>query len=53
MAPRTTTTLRTANRALVVIVDCVFGGEDLTVVAVEDGKVAAMAIHQQLMGDLA
>lgn len=28
--------------------DCVAGGEDLTVVAVEDGKVAAMSIHRTL-----
>jgi dihydropyrimidine dehydrogenase (NAD+) subunit PreT len=28
--------------------DCVVGGEDLTVAAVEDGKVAAHAIHQYL-----
>ncbi|MBO0662044.1 NAD(P)-dependent oxidoreductase [Jiella sp. MQZ9-1] len=28
--------------------DCVAGGEDLTVVAVEDGKVAAMSIHAAL-----
>ena len=28
--------------------DCVAGGEDLTVVAVEDGKVAAEAIHRAL-----
>ena len=30
--------------------DCANGGEDLTVAAVEDGKVAAMNIHQSLMG---
>ncbi|MEM8541398.1 MAG: NAD(P)-dependent oxidoreductase [Pseudomonadota bacterium] len=30
--------------------DCVAGGEDLTVVSVEDGKVAAENIHQTLMG---
>ncbi|MBP0614464.1 NAD(P)-dependent oxidoreductase [Jiella mangrovi] len=29
--------------------DCIFGGEDLTVVAVEDGKVAAMDIHAALV----
>jgi dihydropyrimidine dehydrogenase (NAD+) subunit PreT len=29
--------------------DCIAGGEDLTVVAVEDGKIAAMNIHQTLM----
>jgi glutamate synthase (NADPH/NADH) small chain len=28
--------------------DCVADGEDLTVVAVEDGKVAAMSIHRTL-----
>jgi glutamate synthase (NADPH/NADH) small chain len=28
--------------------DCVAGGEDLTVVAVQDGKVAALAIHRYL-----
>jgi glutamate synthase (NADPH/NADH) small chain len=31
--------------------DCAAGGEDLTVVAVEDGKLAALSIHQYLMGD--
>ncbi|MCF1504365.1 NAD(P)-dependent oxidoreductase [Afifella sp. H1R] len=30
--------------------DCVLGGEDLTVAAVEDGKVAAESIHRALMG---
>jgi glutamate synthase (NADPH/NADH) small chain len=30
--------------------DCVAGGEDLTVAAVEDGKRAAESIHQALMG---
>ncbi|PWV97518.1 NADPH-dependent glutamate synthase beta subunit-like oxidoreductase [Hoeflea marina] len=30
--------------------DCVFGGEDLTVASVEDGKIAAMSIHRTLMG---
>ncbi|KQT45211.1 dihydropyrimidine dehydrogenase [Aureimonas sp. Leaf454] len=30
--------------------DCIFEGEDLTVVAVEDGKIAAMDIHAALMG---
>ncbi len=30
--------------------DCVTGGEDLTVAAVEDGKVAAEAIHRRLTG---
>jgi dihydropyrimidine dehydrogenase (NAD+) subunit PreT len=30
--------------------DCIFGGEDLTVVSVEDGKIAAMDIHAALMG---
>ncbi len=30
--------------------DCVAGGEDLTVVAVEDGKVAAESIHRALEG---
>ncbi len=30
--------------------DCASGGEDLTVAAVEDGKVAAMSIHKALMG---
>ena len=29
--------------------DCVFGGEDLTVVSVEDGKIAAQSIHKALM----
>jgi glutamate synthase (NADPH/NADH) small chain len=30
--------------------DCAAGGEDLTVVAVEDGKIAAESIHRALMG---
>jgi len=30
--------------------DCVAGGQDLTVAAVEDGKVAAESIHRALMG---
>ena len=30
--------------------DCVYGGEDLTVAAVEDGKVAAESIHRALGG---
>ena len=30
--------------------DCVFGGKDLTVAAVEDGKVAAESINRALMG---
>jgi dihydropyrimidine dehydrogenase (NAD+) subunit PreT len=30
--------------------DCIAGGEDLTVVSVEDGKIAAQSIHQALMG---
>ena len=30
--------------------DCIAGGEDLTVVAVEDGKIAAESIHKALMG---
>jgi len=30
--------------------DCVFGGEDLTVSAVQDGKVAALSIHKFLLG---
>lgn len=29
--------------------DCVWGGEDLTVVAVQDGKIAAESIHRALM----
>lgn len=33
--------------------DCVAGGQDLTVAAVEDGKRAALAINQSLMGSLA
>lgn len=33
--------------------DCVAGGQDLTVAAVEDGKQAALAIHQSLTGTLA
>ncbi len=31
--------------------DCIDGGQDLTVVAVEDGKVAAQSIDKQLRGD--
>ncbi len=30
--------------------DCVAGGDDLTVSAVQDGKVAANAMHQMLIG---
>jgi hypothetical protein len=30
--------------------DCVAGGEDLTVAAVEDGKIAAESIHRALAG---
>jgi len=30
--------------------DCIAGGQDLTVAAVEDGKQAALSIHQSLMG---
>ena len=30
--------------------DCVAGGHDLTVVAVEDGKLAAESINRALMG---
>ena len=30
--------------------DCASGGEDLTVVAVQDGKLAAESIHWALMG---
>ncbi len=30
--------------------DCVAGGSDLTVVAVEDGKIAAESINRALMG---
>ncbi|MEM6667070.1 MAG: NAD(P)-dependent oxidoreductase [Pseudomonadota bacterium] len=30
--------------------DCISGGEDLTVVAVEDGKIAAESIHRSLSG---
>ena len=33
--------------------DCVAGGQDLTVAAVEDGKQAALAINRSLMGALA
>lgn len=29
--------------------DCIFANEDLTVQAVQDGKIAALAIHKQLM----
>jgi glutamate synthase (NADPH/NADH) small chain len=32
--------------------DCIAGGKDLTVVAVEDGKIAAESIHRALMGGL-
>lgn len=31
--------------------DCISGGEDLTVAAVQDGKLAAEAIHRQLSGN--
>lgn len=31
--------------------DCISDGDDLTVIAVEDGKVAAMSIHAALTGD--
>ncbi len=31
--------------------DCVVGGEDLTVAAVQDGKVAAQSIHRYLSGE--
>ena len=30
--------------------DCAHGGEDLTVTAVEDGKIAAESIHKTLAG---
>ncbi len=30
--------------------DCIAGGEDLTVVSVQDGKIAALSIHTTLMG---
>ena len=30
--------------------DCAHGGEDLTVAAVQDGKIAALSIHDSLMG---
>ena len=33
--------------------DCVAGGQDLTVAAVEDGKQAALSIDRALMGALA
>ncbi|QOG08026.1 NAD(P)-dependent oxidoreductase [Aureimonas sp. OT7] len=29
--------------------DCIFGGQDLTVAAVEDGKLAALSIHRALL----
>jgi glutamate synthase (NADPH/NADH) small chain len=31
--------------------DCVFGGEDLTVSAVQDGKIAAQSIHEYLQSN--
>ena len=33
--------------------NCIAGGKDLTVAAVEDGKVAAESIHRALMGSAA
>jgi len=30
--------------------DCIAGGDDLTVTAVQDGKIAANAIHEALAG---
>ena len=41
---------RTANPKIWAGGDCVAGGEDLTVVSVEDGKIAAESIHATLMG---
>ncbi len=42
---------RTSQAGLWAGGDCVAGGEDLTVAAVEDGKVAAMSIHRALTGE--
>lgn len=41
---------RTGNPKIWAGGDCIAGGDDLTVVAVEDGKVAAESIHETLMG---
>ena len=41
---------RTADEKIWAGGDCVLGGEDLTVAAVEDGKTAAESIHRTLQG---
>jgi dihydropyrimidine dehydrogenase (NAD+) subunit PreT len=45
-----TKTRRTSHPKIWAGGDCVAGGEDLTVVSVEDGKIAAESIHKALMG---
>jgi dihydropyrimidine dehydrogenase (NAD+) subunit PreT len=40
---------RTSHQKIWAGGDCVAGGEDLTVVSVEDGKIAAESIHKALM----
>ncbi|MCY0154564.1 NAD(P)-dependent oxidoreductase [Hoeflea alexandrii] len=40
---------RTSHQKIWADGDCVAGGEDLTVVSVEDGKIAAESIHKALM----
>ncbi|HET7414016.1 MAG TPA: NAD(P)-dependent oxidoreductase [Pararhizobium sp.] len=42
---------RTSNPKIWAGGDCIAGGEDLTVVAVEDGKRAAESIHRSFMGE--
>ncbi len=41
---------RTSHQKIWAGGDCIAGGEDLTVVSVEDGKIAAESIHKALMG---
>ncbi len=48
-ASRSTPKRRTALAGVWAGGDCVAGGEDLTVAAVEDGKIAAESIHRALM----
>lgn len=40
---------RTSHQKIWAGGDCIAGGEDLTVVSVEDGKIAAQSIHKALM----
>jgi glutamate synthase (NADPH/NADH) small chain len=46
---RTSDDRRTSHPKIWAGGDCVTGGEDLTVVSVEDGKIAAESIHKALM----